>query len=420
MKEESFVISGARMMMSELSERLSNIREDLKHTKGLQNIRTIVTKHLKCKPSEIRSFHFKMNGHDWTGVIYLKRNSLMGSIFSLFDSKSFVIRGYPKIRYSLDTKVIDKEVIVQAKYDGTNIGLFLLPNGEIMGKTRLMPRWDVQSLQAMKRQVSHWKELFTKIDNGELLKKIERVCKDDYLVFGELYGYLNRGEFIQYSIPIAFKVFDVVDTCTLKFLNPIKSRDLCQEYDIPFVEEMWSGILTRKQIERIEYEAKEYLGEDGYEGFVAKHFSNIDMDVHFCKLKCDEIKEKSWKIASKGIPVSIIYKAVRKAKENYPHYSTPEQLYPIVKEELAEDIESDLIEQSENKIRSIIRHRLAPTPKDLKEVVRSHMVKLRNKGMDLSKKAEVLSSLAASLGDISGSLLYRVYVQCLYELEDSI
>jgi len=399
-----------------MSERLVTIREDLKNARGIQNIRTIVTKHLKCKPNEIRSFHFKMNGHDWSGVIYLKRNSLMGSIFSLFDSKSFVIRGYPKIRYSLDTKVINKEVVVQAKYDGTNIGLFLLPNGEIMGKTRLMPRWDVQSLQAMKRQVSHWRELFTKIGNGELLKRIENICKDDYLVFGELYGYLNRGEFIQYSIPIAFKVFDVVDIRTLKFLNPIKSRELCQEYDIPFVEEMWSGILTSKEVERIEYEAKQYLGEDGYEGFVAKHFSPIDMDVHFCKLKCDEIKEKSWKLASTGIPVSIIQKAVRKAVENYPYYTTIEQLYPIVKEELLEEIEPDLIAQSENKIRAVIRHRLTPTPEELKNIVRSHMIELKNNGVDLSKKAIVLPSLASKLGDISGNLLYRLYIQVLHEI----
>ena len=133
------------------SEILSSIREELKGARGIQNIRSIVVRITSCKPDDIKDFHYKIKGHDWTGVIYTRRNSLMGSIFSLFDNKPFVVRGYPKIRYASDSKVLNKEVSVQMKYDGTNIGLFLLPNGELMGKTRLMPRWDVQSLQAMKR-----------------------------------------------------------------------------------------------------------------------------------------------------------------------------------------------------------------------------------------------------------------------------
>jgi len=397
------------------SDLLVSIREELKKAKGIQDVRSIVARTTSCKPSDIKDFHYKLGGHDWKGVIYTKRNSLMGSVFSLFDNKPFVVKGYPKIRYALDTKLIGKEVSVQMKYDGTNIGLFLLPNGEIMGKTRLMPRWDVQSLQAMKRQVSHWKELFLKIDNGELLRKIEKVCKDDYMVFGELYGYLNPGEFIKYTVPIAYKIFDVVDTRSLKFIQDVEY--FCIDHDLPCVEELWYGVLTRKEVERIEYEAKQYIREDGYEGFVAKHFSPIDNDMHFCKLKCDEIKEKAWKLRSTGVPVSIIRKAIRKAMESYPYYDKVDQLYPVVREELLEEVEPSLVNESENKIRSVIRRVLSPTPEELKKSIREIMVELRERGMDLDKKGEVLPALAYRLGDVSGKMLYRLYTQVLFEME---
>ena len=399
-----------------VAEILTSIRERLKQARGINDIRLIAAEETKCKPDDLKDFHYKINGHDWKGVIYVKRNSLMGSIFSLFDSKPFVVRGYPKIRYALDTKLIGKEVTVQMKYDGTNIGIFLLPNGEIMGKTRLMPRWDVQSLQAMKRQVSHWKELFLKIDNGELLKKIESVCRDDYMVFGELYGYLNPGEFIKYSVPIAYKVFDVVDTRTLRFIDDVEY--FCIEHDLPCVEELWYGVLTRKEVERIEYEAKQYVKEDGYEGFVAKHFSPVDNDMHFCKLKCEEIKEKAWRISSTGIPTSIIRKAIRKTLESYPYYTKIDQIYPVVREELLEEVEPSLIDESEGKIKSLIRRLLTPTPEELKELVKEIMLELKSKGMDLEKKGEVLPALAHRIGDISGGTLYRVYTQVLFELQD--
>ena len=286
-----------------------------------------------------------------------------------------------------------------------------------MGKTRLIPRWDVQSLQAMKRQVSHWKELFMKIDGGYLLKQVKYLAEDDYMIFGELYGYLNPGEFIKYSIPIAFKAFDIVDTRTLKFLSSKDMEDLYYELDIPYVEELWHGILTRKEVERIEYEAKQYVREDGYEGFVAKHFSPIDNDMHFCKLKCDEIKEKAWKLRSTGVPVSIIRKAIRKAMESYPYYDKVDQLYPVVREELLEEVELSLIDESENKIRSVIRRVLSPTPEELKKSIREIMLELRERGMDLNKKGEVLPALAHRLGDISGKMLYKLYTQVLFEME---
>jgi len=401
-----------------ISELLSEIKERMKGHKTIQTIRTSLSECLGAKPKYIRDFSYKINGHTWKGCIYIARNSLMGSIFSYWDSKPFIIRGYPKIRYALDTKLLNKAVTVQMKYDGTNIGLFQLPNKELMGKTRLMPRWDVDSLEAMKRSVSHWKELFIKIENRNLLQRILKLAKEDYLIFGELFGYLNPGEFIQYSVPIAYLVFDIIDLRTFKFISSRDAEALCSKFEIPFVETLWTGILTRKEIERIEYEAKQYIIKDGYEGFVAKHFSTVDRDMHFCKLKSEEIKEKSWKVRTAGIPALIIRKAIRKAMESYPYYSKIEQLYPIVREELLEEVEPALVDQSEKKIKSTIRRILLPIPEELRKSVHSIMLELKSQGIDLQKKREVLSALAFRLGDVPGKLLFKLYHQVLLELEE--
>jgi len=83
---EKDVVSGA-------AEVLNSIRERLKQAKGINDIRLIAAEETKCKPDDLKDFHYKVKGHDWIGVIYVKRNRLMGSIFSLFDSKPFVVRG---------------------------------------------------------------------------------------------------------------------------------------------------------------------------------------------------------------------------------------------------------------------------------------------------------------------------------------
>lgn len=272
--------------MSEWKPRqiLEELFEECRRKRSLKTIRPIIAEKLNAKGDELKKFTHHFNGYTWQGFIYQKRNSLMGSIFSFWNNKFIIIRGYPKIKYVEETQVIDREAVVEAKYDGTNLGMWLMPNGMIMGKTRLVERWDVQGYQGR-----NWYELWRKCG---LEQNIMRLLKEDYQVFGELYGRENKGEFVSYSIPIAFKVFDIVDRRTFSFVSRREKERLCSKYDIPIVEVLWEGILTFKEAERLEFEAKQYVHEDGYEGFVAKTFSESDMDEYFAKIKCEEIKEK--------------------------------------------------------------------------------------------------------------------------------
>jgi len=137
----------------------------------------------------------------------------MGSIFSIFDNKVFIIRGFPKIRYTSDSRVRGKECVAEEKIDGTNLGIWAFPDGSIMAKTRMVPRWDLGSKRA--RAHGSWKKKFLDTPNHT---KVYKLARENYLVFVELYGYHNSGEFVKYSVPLAFKVIGIVDLDKFHFL----------------------------------------------------------------------------------------------------------------------------------------------------------------------------------------------------------
>jgi len=329
---------------------LEEIYEECRRKRTLKTIRPILAEKLVARGSkdDLRKF----THGQWTGFIYNKRNSLMGSTFGFYVNKFMIIRGYPKIRYAEDSRVLDKEVVTEFKLDGTNLGIWSFPDGKIMGKTRLVERWDSQGWKGR-----NWKTLF---ERTQLMDKISKLVKEDYQIFGELYGKDNEGEFIKYSIPIAFKVLDIVDRRNFGFLDRDTKVKLCQQYDIPLVEESWRGILTQKEAERLEFQAKDLLKEDGYEGFVAKSFIAEDKDVYFCKLKCQEVREKCWGLSSSfTIPSFIIQKAIQKAQENMTRFTSKDEFEEFVRQELLEEASEELVNKSKEKIRRVLENRMA-------------------------------------------------------------
>jgi len=395
-------------------ERLEKLRGSLKGKKSLQAIRSTTSEILKCKPNELKEFSYKINNHRWRGIVYQKRNSLMGTIVSLWDNKKIILlRGYPKVKYALDSKVRDKSCTVQLKYDGTNLGLFLLPDGTLWGKTRLTADFRQASF---KDKTKTWKGLLEQVRNGSTLRRIRRLLEEkNYIIYGELYGYQNPGGFIKYSVPIDFKVFDIVDRNNMRFLSPKEVYDTCWLYGIPRVETIWSGTLTNKEIERLEFEARKYLKTDGAEGFVAK--TVIGKDVYMCKLKSEEVKEKAWSLSGKKptIPTVIIRKAIRKTLENFPDKKTLDEIYPVVYEELKEEVKEDLIESCEKKIKGEIKIYLTPSDETLLSVVKEELKELEKKGINLEDKSVVLSHLSEKLDLVNGNTLYKLYAQALRE-----
>lgn len=389
---------------------------ELKKKRSLKGLRTAVSEVLKADPGDMKDFNYNVGPHKWRGTIYQKRNSLMGTVVSFFDTKLYVIRGYPKIKYSDDSRVYLKACVAQEKIDGSNFGIFLLPDGTMMSKTRMAVNWNSP---AFKRKEKTWHQLFEMIDNGNLLKRInEMLVNHDYIVYGELYGKLNPGDFVKYTVDIAFKVFDIIDRKTNRFLPASEVYRLCEFYGIPFVNETWSGILTDKEIQRIEFELQDQLKDDGMEGWVAKTFLTDEKDTYMCKLKCEKVKEECWRKDRKPmIPTLIVRKAVRKTLENFPEAKTIEDMEPHVLSELREEVEEVLIQESIDKIRASIRFAITPSNEELLKLVIQKLTEMQLKGIDIRNKGHALSNLASLLGTISGGTLYRLYQAALREMK---
>jgi ATP-dependent RNA circularization protein (DNA/RNA ligase family) len=389
---------------------LEEIYEECRRKRTLSSIRPILAEKLNTrgtgKSDDLRKFTHSINGQKWIGFIYNKRNSLMGSTFGFYKNKFTVIRGYPKIKYVEDSRVLDKEVVAEFKLDGTNLGIWAFQDGSLMGKTRLVERWDTAGWHGR-----NWKEIF---ERTNLMDEIVKLTKDDYQVFGELYGKDNEGEFIKYSIPIAFEVLDIVDRKTFGFLDRDRKITLCNQYDIPLVKENWRGILTQKEAERLEFQSKELLKEDGYEGFVAKSYIPEDKDVYFCKLKCQEVREKCWGLsASFTIPSGIIEKAFQKATENMTSFKNKEEFEEFVRQELLEEVSEELVTKSKEKIRRVIERRMARQVDDTE--VRKYLDELSKEfTFDITEskyKGTIMSRLADKFLGWKPATLYGIYVR---------
>lgn len=398
------------------AERLDKLAKELKRKRSLQRIRGIVSDILVCKPSDLQDFSFNVGAHKFRGVLYSKRNSLMGTLIYLWDNRPGILRGYPKIKYSEDSRLLGKEVIAQEKVDGTNLLLWRFPDGTIGGKTRLTSYWKGNKSFFYKQET--WEDLLKKADNGETYPKIKKLLEDmNVTVCGELYGSELAHDFVHYKFPpIGFKVFDIIDRETMRFLPPLKALKIADDYGIPRVEVRWQGILTKKEVERIEFELSKSL--DVEEGWVAKAYFPEENDCYFCKLKCQSVKELCWETSHKeGIPRIIIRKAIRKVLENYPEDNTIESMEPHVIEELREEVEQSLIDKSIDRIREQIRYTLVPNDETLFKLVIEKMTELKQKGLDLTDKKSVLHNLANELGNINGSKIYFLYLQSLKKLE---
>jgi len=339
----------------------------------------------------------------------------MGTVFSLFDNKVMIIRGFPKIRYAHNSRVKDKHCLAEEKLDGTNIGVWQMPDGTIMGKTRMVVRWDLGSKRAGTE--GSWKKKF---ENAPNYDKIYEIAKKGYIVYVELYGYKNHGEFVQYSIPYAYKVIGMVSRDRHNFLPRGNIEMHCNPLKIPLPFLKFEGELSTKEVERIEFELEEDVKVDGMEGLVAKFWHRKDLDTYFCKLKTEKIKEQCWKISRSLIPAIQIRKAIRKALENNPGETKMGILLPFVLGELTEEYDESLLEPSMGKVKGLLRHALTPSDAELRDLVQA-LMKEMNIEFDVGdpkNKGKVMSTLADKMGEgISGGTLFKLYLEVQLEMK---
>jgi len=383
---------------------LRTIREKLQGTEKPSEIAVLVRETLRTlgygNRCSLNPFTHTMNGGKiWAGVVCRERNQLLGSIFSNFNRTPLVIRGYPKIKYSEEAGFVGEEVVCEQKIDGTNLIVFLLPNGEFMGKTRTRETWS-------ETREGAWELLFNETglrNNVERLLR-ENAAETKLAVCLELYGQKNPGDFVTYlRVEIAFKVIDIIDQNSYTFLPRERVEALCRVHDLPLVAIDWQGTLTGEEIRHLETEILPKRND--VEGFVAKIYATDNQGVtdrFFAKLKTPEIKEKCFTRTETRtvIPQVIIKKAIRKALDE----GTPSKdAYDFVVSELAEDAEQSLIDASKDTIERLLKERYRP----LSETVCTAALDILN---ETTEKREALSRLAARFPTMTPRELYQAYV----------
>lgn len=373
------------------------VEEELKDCKEMipcivASLGMVLNRHGYTSGFEFRGFNRVVEGKRWIGIVYLERNSIMGSVFGFFDRKPFVLRGYPKIKYSDESGVLNNEVVAEEKIDGTNIGVYALPNGKILCKTRRSEEagvYDGRNFQALMEEV-------------DVYSNLTKLARDGYVVYGELYGNRNRGEFVKYDIPIAYKVFDIVDVETHRFLGRKEVEDLCLRYELPIVDVVWKGILTKDDYE----ELRDYLSErKDIEGLVAK-LDTVE-DRVFGKIKSEDIMERCLEESMGAIPKPIIRKAIRKAIDEGKRY---EEVHSFVVGELGEEFTERLIGKSEQRIWALIKEMYRID--DYEEMVHYAIGKIR----EGYEKRDVMRMLNDRFHD-DPSVMFRAYQVALNHIK---
>jgi len=403
-------------------QRLVDIYALLKGIRSQKKLRSIVCEYLHCSGSDVQEFSYTIKTHKWRGLIYKNRNTLHGTIFSLFDNKPFIVRGFPKLKYIQQdnrTKLaLYQDVVCEEKLDGTNLGIWLFPYKEniFMGKTRQVERWDKFSVMAKEDRT--WKGKF---DRTPLSNNVYEACKDGYQIFIELYGCLNQGDFIRYTVPLAYKVIAIIDVKKndYAFLPRKRIEEICSKFNMPIPRIDFAGKLTPKEVNRMEYELKEQVKLDGNEGYVAKSWDIKTQDTHFFKIKTEDIRELCYKMSRGLIPSKFIKSAIRKSKENLPINAEYSKVLDLTLNNLLEEQTEELVENSFHKIEDLVKISMSPALSELRTEIIEYIIVMKKEGMDIEHKASVLSALHDKLPLVQASLLYRVYMEYILNQVES-
>ena len=388
------------------SEKLTTLRESMVGIRGKEALLSLICQVIGGDHTEYRYFNTKVNNHTWRGYVHMERDWLFGSLYTLWDGSPYVIRGYPKVKYVEASKVLNKEGIAEEKADGTCLGIFNLPDESLMGKTRMGFRWDVPGYMG---QI--WSDLFK--DTG-LIETTKSLCDLDYHPFFEMYGERNPCEYVQYTVPIAAKMVDVVDMRTFKFLPYNKKVELATEFELPIPRLHWEGTFTIDKISWLARESEARVTIDGEEGLMAKWFDPIEQDQHLGKIKCDNIRALAIKLGGGAIPIEEVEKAIRKAFDEGLFLQG--DVLSLVIQELAEDWLDSKIKISMVRIEKLVQ-KVCPAET---ERVFNWLEKQVDTGMEISmeNKGTVLRTMAQANLGVPPARGYRILTIYLRSKED--
>jgi len=396
------------MKVEIISEKLRICQQALEGVKGKEEMLSVICRYVQKPESRFTYFNYQYHGHSFRGYIYnpyisSEQGQLYGTVFYKWDNDNpRIVRGYPKINYVESSTVYKKEAVVEEKLDGTNIILYPLPDGTMMGKTRAVPRYDLGGY--MGRQ---WNEL---VGNTGRRDALHQLTRDEYCPVVELYGYLNACEYIDYpTIPIEISGIDIIDMRTHSFMPYEKKVELFGDVGIPVPTLHWRGTITDDAIGYLQHDLEALMGK--YEGFIAKTWSELYEDQFMGKIKCDAVRRLAQLRAGGALPTKEIDKAVRKVLENIAMIDSVGELHSMVIEELYSEFPANLVEVSMARIERVI-NRMFPIDTLM---IWSELEKLEDKiEVSIDNKAEVMRTLAGiDAVRVKPSLAYNAFTMYL-------
>jgi hypothetical protein len=273
---------------------------------------------------------------------------------------------YPKIEriYKLEELFSGREVVIQEKIDGSNVGIHVGADGE----------WAVQSRNQMLTAAEPG--MFAKVFDWCRVRALSGMFDQLYRHFNEtpiiLYGEMVGNGKLRYPDAPAFLLFDIYIPCDEVFLRPPFVREVAQAYSIDYLPYAYIG-----QYQGLEH-VKRFLGQSIFnrdvemEGVVVKTYGDVkcwytrasDGEVIYYsepmlagKLVSEDYQEvkaphTSLKTATDPLEIIVdsvvtearIRKAAQRAEEMGKDVRKPHNLIPIVAKDV-HDEESDLIKE---------------------------------------------------------------------------
>jgi ATP-dependent RNA circularization protein (DNA/RNA ligase family) len=370
------------------------------------------------------------------GLWSKSRGPTMGTVM-LKTAPPLVFRGYPKIKYAedkiygafrssfLQTRISEDDVLfAEEKMDGTNLALLYdsrIPItccgvDKFWVKTRL-------SLVAEEWEGNKWQEKLSRTPSFN--KVVEAVKSDHYIVYVELYGWDNPGDFIAYpDIEIAIKVLDLVDKNTMEMVYRKEKEEFCRKWDLPITDithkltPYMNPYTLRDTLQTMEDEMDE-INRDGIkvEGYMMKLNCGYLGEQILGKVKGESIQRMIRGLSAKSryITKNTLRRSFLNARRDLGYtifYNSAnwDEIKQYVIEDLLEDFEQEKVDKvNDDMITS--QYDLMKETMEMDNQIVNILQGWKSEGYNLNKVPLIMSMLADKYPALrqQGSKLYHKY-----------
>ena len=208
--------------------------------------------------------------------------------------------------------ILGRELVVQEKRDGSNLGIYLGTNGELKIRSRNMDEASQDFYAALGRT--------TQAEGIHELLLDASQWGQEFVIFGEMLLKGKSPTRTELHDKEEFIIFDIWEATGQRWMSYVEVHQHCHHFGLPIVE-LYGTANIRKISTLIEFKDRmlEVALQKGREGVVIKAYKDHDGDIIFCKEKHDTPKfervpraEESGRPEYPELPESEIMGAIEK------------------------------------------------------------------------------------------------------------